>query len=261
MSHKMLMCPADYFSVSYAINPWMQIGTVDKHKAKTQWQNLANSYKELGVKVEVIQPNASLPDMVFTTDQGVIQDDIVVLGRFRHEERQPESDVYREWFEEHGYKVLTTQQHHYLEGGECLRWNDQYFLGVGFRTEKETAVELQEMLDQKVTSLELINPHFYHLDTCFFPLNDEIAFYHEPAFSDEAKQVLKKNRGTLVPFSKEEAENFAANSIVIDETVITQKGNPHFKSQLKESGYEVIELDMSEFVKSGGGIHCLSLKL
>ncbi len=258
---KILMCPADHFSVSYSINPWMKVGSVNQAEAMKQWQQLADVYQDLGVEVEVIQPHPALPDMVFATDQGVVRDRKIVLGRFKHPERQPETVLYSEWFHDHGYEVVTTSSDNCLEGGECLPWQDQYFLGVGFRTCTSTATELAHLLSQKVTNLELINPHFYHLDTCFFPLNNEVAFYYPAAFSDSAKEYLQKTHGNLVEFSEAEATNFAANSMVIGKTVVTQQGNPKFKAMLHKCGYQVVELEMNEFVKSGGGIHCLSLKI
>lgn len=258
---KILMCSARHFSVNYAINPWMKIGSVDSQKAVRQWQCLAQAYERLGVEVEVIQPDAALPDMVFSTDEGVVLDKKVVLGRFKYPERQPESIKYAAWFAEHGYEVMTTSQDHYLEGGECLQWQQQYFLGVGFRTEEATAAELSQLLGKPVTSLPLVDPFFYHLDTCFFPLDDRVAFYYPPAFSAVAKKRLQQTGAKLIAFSEAEAKNFAANSVVVNQTVLTQQGNPEFVKKLRSFGYEVVELEMSEFVKSGGGIHCLSLKV
>lgn len=255
------MCPADHFTVAYSINPWMKEGTVNHDLAKQQWQQLADTYRSLDIEVAEVEPASHLPDMVFAVDQGIVIDHRVVLSNFRYEERQGESDIYAQWFMDNGYEVVRPTKAHYLEGGECLWWRGQYFLGVGFRADKETKNELSELLAHPVLYLELINEYFYHLDTCFFPLNEKVAFYYPAAFADQSVELLKNYGGTLVELTEAEAKGFAANSIVLDKTVITQKGNDRFTGILKEYGYEVVELEMGEFMKSGGGIHCLSLKL
>ncbi len=259
--NKVLLCPPNFFSVEYEINPWMKKGSVDKVKAQQQWQTLVNTYRKLNVEVNEVVPEKNLPDMVFTVDQGIVIDRKVVLSNFRFRERQPESVIYGKWFEDHGYEVVRPSKDHFLEGGECLWWRDQYLLGVGFRADKDTKKELAALLEKPVLYLELVNEFFYHLDTCFFPLNDEVAFYYPPAFSEQSQEFLKNLGGTLIEFTETEAKGFAANSIVFDKTVVTQKGNAHFTKVLKEKGYEVVELEMGEFMKSGGGIHCLSLQL
>ena len=62
----------------------------------------------------------------------------------------------------------------------------------------------------------------------------------------------------LLEFSKDEAYGFCANSIVTGHHVIQQKGNPTFIEKLKQLGYASIEVETGEFMKSGGGIHCLT---
>ena len=59
------MTPPTFFAVEYAINPWMDTSTpVDTHRATNQWENLRQTYKELGHAVELVEPVAGLPDMV-----------------------------------------------------------------------------------------------------------------------------------------------------------------------------------------------------
>jgi N-dimethylarginine dimethylaminohydrolase len=60
-----LMCPPEYFDVTYAINPWMRPDApVDPALAMRQWQALRATYASLGHSVATIEPVAGLPDMV-----------------------------------------------------------------------------------------------------------------------------------------------------------------------------------------------------
>jgi N-dimethylarginine dimethylaminohydrolase len=84
------------------------------------------------------------------------------------------------------------------------------------------------------------------------------AFYYPPAFSEQSREVLKKLVPNLLEFTKEEVDGFAANSVVTDHHVIHQSGNKTFKQKLRDLGYTSVEVDMQEFMKSGGGTHCLT---
>jgi N-dimethylarginine dimethylaminohydrolase len=60
------MTAPTFFAVEYAINPWMDTSTpVDVHLAMNQWETLRQTYKELGHTVELVEPVAGLPDMVY----------------------------------------------------------------------------------------------------------------------------------------------------------------------------------------------------
>ena len=137
-------------------------------------------------------------------------------------------------------------------------WNDILFIGVGYRANKKAHKTLAKVFDRKVILLEIVNPHFYHLDMGFLPLNNDTAFYYPAAFSDNAKQILQKTVPHLLELTKEEALGFCGNSIVTDHHVVHQKDNPSFKQKLQTLGYKSVEVDLSEFKKSGGGAHCLT---
>jgi N-dimethylarginine dimethylaminohydrolase len=197
--------------------------------------------------------------MVFATDQGIVHEDKVLLSRFRPSPRKKEALYYRQWFEEHGYNIKELPDGHFLEGnGEISFWNDKIFMGTGYRSTKETAPYLQIYFDREVILLEIIDPAFYHLDVGFFPLNDETIFSYLPAYAQETQKKLAKTVPNLIELTKEEAEGFCANSVTTDHYVIMQQGNPLFADKLHTLGYQTIEVDLSEFQKSGGGAHCLT---
>lgn len=255
------MCRPDYFSVEYQINPWMKQGSVNKTKARRQWQNLVRAYKGLGVSVNIIVPTPELPDMVFACDQGLVNKRNFISGRFRYKERQPESRLYRGWFENQNYQVVDAPEGVFLEGGEALRWGRRLLLGTGFRTSVAAAGYLEQTLSLPIVPLELVDKYFYHLDTCLFPLNDQVVYYYPPAFSKNSRTLLKALVPYLIPFSKEDAFQFAANSVVVGGSVLLQPGCGEFKKSLAGFNYQPVEVDVSEFNLSGGGIHCLTLHL
>jgi len=99
-----LMCPPRYFTVEYSINPWMDPEKpIDTGLALAQWTVLKETYERLGHRVEVIDPEPGLPDMVFAANSGTVIGGLVLGARFRAEQRAAEADHFRRWFLRNGY--------------------------------------------------------------------------------------------------------------------------------------------------------------
>lgn len=233
--------------------------TINQAEASKQWKQLVKTYQQQGITIEIIDQQEGSPDMVFATDQGIVSGKKVLLSRFWCDERKGETKPYETWFRTNGYAITYLPNDVYFEGnGDSYMWHDKLLIGVGFRADKKTCAAVNKLLDREVIPIEIVDPAFYHLDVGFFPLNNETAFYYPPAFSQKSRGVFKKLVPNLLELSKDEAYGFCANSVVTDHHVIHQKGNPTFKNKLKNLGYTSIEVDLSEFMKSGGGIHCLT---
>ncbi len=254
------MCKPLYFdTLDYVINPWMSPGTINKKKTEQQWSQLVKLYEKLGIIVLTINQQKGNPDMVFAADQGIVFGKKVLLSRFWCKERKEETKYYKKWFEENDFTISYLPKDVYFEGhGDSYLWNDKILIGTGYRADENTCQAVGNILNHEVIPLEIVDPLFYHLDVGFFPLNNTTAFYYPHAFSEKSRGVLKKLVPNLIEFSKGEAYGFGANSIVTDKYVIHQTGNPTFQKKLKDLGYTSLQVDVGEFMKSGGGIHCLT---
>lgn len=257
---KVLLCKPDYFSsLNYVINPWMTPGDIDNDRALMQWQQLVDAYNKLDITVNVINQQKSNPDMVFAADQAIVSGKKILLSRFWCNERRMESKYYEEWFRKKGYTINYLPAGVYFEGnGDSFLWNEKIFIGVGFRADKNTCKAVEKILKIEVIPLEVIDPKFYHLDVGILPLDNKTVFYYPPAFSKKSREVLISTVPNLLELTKEEAYGFCANSIVTGHHVIHQIGNDTFKNKLSDLGFTSVEVDEREFMKSGGGIHCLT---
>ncbi len=257
---KVLMCEPTYFdTLDYSINPWMKPGTINGKKAMNEWNDLVKAYESQDIEVEVIKQQRGVPDMVFATDQGIVKDKTVLLSRFWCDERKGETPHYEQWFRNNGYTIKHLPDDIYLEGnGDSFFWGDKLLVGLGYRANKETCDAVSKLLNIEVIPIEIVDPKFYHLDVGFLPLNNDTAFYYPPAFSEKSREVLKKLVPNLIEFTQEEANGFAANSVVTDHHVVHQSGNPTFKKKIEDLSYTSVEVEMGEFMKSGGGPHCLT---
>ena len=57
-----------------------------------------------------------------------------------------------------------------------------------------------------------------------------------------------------------ESESYAANCIWVNDNVIIPYGYPLAKNNISRAGYNILEVDVSEFKKLDGGLSCLSLR-
>ncbi|MFC4005750.1 dimethylargininase [Nonomuraea purpurea] len=261
MPKHFLMCRPEYFTVEYAINPWMHPETgADRDVAVRQWEGLKAAYEELGHEVSLIDPIEGLPDMVFAANGALVVDGRVYGARFAYTERGPEGPAYLRWFTERGYP--TRQPRHVNEGeGDFLTLDDVILAGTGFRTDVVAHQEAQEYLGLPVISLKLIDPRFYHLDTALFPLDGRNVAYYPQAFSEGSQAVLRRMFPEAVLASAEDAEVLGLNAVSDGTNVIINAEAWGLQLELKRRGYEVIPVDLSELRKAGGGPKCCTLEI
>lgn len=265
-----LMCEPRFFEVCYVINPWMEgnQGKVNKALAQQQWQNLHDIVARLA-SVSLIEPVSGLPDMVFTANAGLVhrndngRNDVIVSS-FLHAERQPEAKFSEQFFSSLGYRVQHLQQSTIFEGaGDALfDSRGRLWVGSGIRSEPQALDEIVEVLNVEACGLELVDPRWYHLDTAFCPLPEGQAIAYKKAFARKSVEVLNHAFGeNIIWVSEQDARNFACNAISIDQNIIMHKASAGLRSALEQRGFEVIESDVSEFIKAGGACKCLTLEI
>ena len=121
--------------------------------------------------------------------------------------------------------------------------------------------EVARFLDVESTSLQLVDPRFYHLDTCFCPLDDRTALIAPDAFAPESVDLVRAQVLELIEVPREVAEGFACNAMPLGDRVISSMAADAIRADLRGAGFEVVALAVDEFMKSGGGVRCLSLPL
>ncbi|HLJ97019.1 MAG TPA: arginine deiminase-related protein [Gemmataceae bacterium] len=260
---RILMCPPDYYGIEYEINPWMSRSrgsTLDN--ARRQWNALYETLCGLGVIVERMVPQPGLPDLVFTANAGLIYGTRFFSSCFRHEVRARETPYFDAWFEGHGFTVEHLPEGMYFEGaGDALFCGPVLFAGYRIRSDVRGHQYLAKVLGKLVLPLELVNPRFYHLDTCFCPLAPGEAIYYPEAFDAYGQKVLHNHIPRLLAVNEAEAHRFACNAVVIGKTVVTNTGCERLAADLRTWGYEPVATELDEFLKAGGSAKCLTLRL
>jgi N-dimethylarginine dimethylaminohydrolase len=257
-----LMCPPEYFTVEYAINPWMNLDeTVDTALAMHQWQRLHDAFTGLGHSVHTISPEPGLPDMVFAANGATVIDGKVLGARFMYQQRQPEAAAYLSWFRLHGYQVVREAGAVNEGEGDIVFAGQAMLAGHGFRTDELAQYEVAELFGLPVISLRLVDPRFYHLDTAMVVLDADTAAYYPAAFDDAGRAALASFFAELIEVKDEDAEVLGLNAISDGRHVIVPEQATGLVAQLSAAGFEPVTVDLSELLKAGGGPKCCTLEL
>lgn len=284
-AQRLLVCSPSYFDVNYSINAWMDPNTpegrVDIVKAKEQWLNFVDVLQKFA-QVELLPPVKGLPDYVFTANAGLVYKEIFVPSIFKYPERKGETPYYAAWACSYGLYVasLDLDSDEYFEGaGDCLldRHTNILWMGFGYRTSRTVREKLQAFLNKmfsahpdadtqpelRVFELQLVDPRFYHLDTAFCPLDGGALLYNPNAFSAASVDLIHTHvpEALRIPVSQEDADLFACNAVSLGRYVIVNDMTIKLERALNELGYIVYRTPLSEYLKSGGGAKCLTLKL
>jgi arginine dihydrolase len=262
-----LMCSPELYEVNYVINPWMQ-GNVHRsctREASAQWEELHSAISRFA-RIELVEPQPGSPDMVFTANAGLVRHGVVALSRFFHPERQGEEPHFGKWFDESGFKVRVTPRTTPFEGeGDALfEWDgSRLWAGHGVRTQQCTHQWLKDIWKVEVISLRLVDPRFYHLDTCFCPLFDGYVMYFPKAFDSESLTRIETRypEDKRICVTEPDALRFACNAVNVGRAVVLNEVSDELSKELETLGFCVVQVPLSEFLKAGGAAKCLVLRL
>jgi N-dimethylarginine dimethylaminohydrolase len=264
-ARSVLMCPPEHFDVVYRINPWMNPGLpTDTPLAMRQWEELHRLYVALGFEVQLIEPLAGLPDMVYAANGGFVIGNVAYGASFAYPERQPEGPAYRDWLRTAGFEVVAP--HEVNEGeGDFLLVGETILAGTGFRSSDASHRELAGVFGREVLTLRLVDPSFYHLDTALAVLDDapgrEHIAYLPRAFDAGSRALLAERYPDAILVDGADAAVLGLNAYSDGYHVVIASRAVGFARQLRDHGYEPIGVDLSELLLGGGGVKCCTLEL
>ena len=266
-----LFCDPEHFNIVDSKNPFMKPGEpLNLKLARQQWESVRREFGNAGFTVEVLPSVADLEDMVFANNQvfvgGEEEGKFIVPSRMRYASRQREIPHYVTWFKQRGYRIIALDfGEDYLEGHGDLLWHadsSKVWAGYGFRSTlggvKKFAAAV-EPLGIKVIPLELRDPRFYHLDTCFAPLTSKAVLVHPAAFTPQSYQTIQQNCERVYVVGEDDALKFVCNGVAAGDRFITPHLSPQVASALSRERLEPVVVDTSEFQKSGGSVCCLKM--
>lgn len=262
-----LMCPPEYFTVSYTINPFMDPTVpTDTARALRQWEVVRQTYLDLGHDVEILAPVEGLVDMVFAANGGFTVEGRAYVARFAHAERAQEADSFRAWFGTHGFETHGSLVANEGEGDFAFA-GGVILAGYGFRSTVESHRDLARIFGREVLSLRLVDDRFYHLDVALTVLDPDAVdgpariAYLPGAFDEPSQALLAERFPDSILVSESEAGILALNSVSDGRNVVVAEAAVEYIRDLTAAGYVPVPVDLSELLKGGGGVKCITQEL
>jgi len=262
-----LMCPPEWYGVDYVINPWMagNVHRSSRDLAFAQWKGIHNVLRGVA-DVRLLHPEPHCPDMVFLSHGALVNHGVAAVSSFTHPQRRAESSHLAKWFEAHGFILWNTPRETAFEGEGDVTFNEtgnHLWAAHGVRTCRRAHRHIADAWHTSVTSLHLVDPRFYHLDTCFTPLHGGFLLYYPAAFDNASNAAIEAAypANKRIAVSEADATHMACCALNIGRTVFTGELSSVLAQQLFDAGLDVVQLELSEFIKGGGGAKSLALRL
>ena len=271
---RVLMSRPEYFAIPEAGNPFTHHETsVDPSQALRQWETLCAAFNRVGLAVSLVDPRPKLETMCFTASQafvGIDREDrsFAVPSRMLHRNRSDEVAQFAGWYSQQGYRIidLELEGEEFLEGAGDLLWNSDWesiWAGFGHRSTAaaiDQFAALMESMGFEVRKLELVDPHFFHLNLCLAPLTPTAVLIYPGAFAPETLARIRLWAETF-EVTREEALQFICNGVAVNGHYITPRLTRRLEHILGREGIEPIVVELSEFEKAGGSVASLKMLL
>ena len=260
---KVLVCSPTFMSIREIINETQKHyadDNIDESVATIQHRNFVTKLKEEGIEVICLEPMEQFPEQVFTRDIGFTLADKVFVSKMGSEIRQGEEQLFKKWLDEHGVSYIRHTDGR-MEGGDVIVDRDFIFVGISGRTSCEGIHKLAETFPGLTVKEIPIDKSYLHLDCVFNVVSPTEALVYPPALRKEELDFLA-TRYELIEVTKEEQFTMGTNVLSIgDKKIFSLPCNKKVNKDLRDRGYDVIEVDISEIIKSGGSFRCCTLPL
>lgn len=266
---KVLVCPPAYLKkqpINGIANATLAKALRQDHDTvMEEYATLVQAYKENGVEVVEIEADPAMPMMVYARDFGACVAEGAIMGRFKEPCRQGESIIYEEKLKELGVPIIARCSAGTFEGGDFW-FLDDYTLafGVADRTTWQAVTNLREQLDKYgyVVMGVGLAPENMHLDMAFNVVAEKVAVAAVAELPYNFVKLLKKRNFHIIEVPSEAVFQYGCNVQGIGNgKVMTVKQNKSVNDQMKALGLTLIELEIEEILRTGGGPHCMTFPL
>jgi len=231
------------------------LGIPDYALAMKQHRDYVDALQSCGLAMVVLEADERYPDSTFVEDTAVLTEDCAIVTRPGAATRLGEVAAIQQVLKEHFQIVEMIEAPGTLEGGDVLRVGSHFYVGLSERTNQSGFDQFQKILAQYgYTSSTVEVGNMLHLKTGVSYLSDNTVLVFDGLLGEG--NPFRSFRCLPVGVG----EDYAANCICINGTVIIAEGYPMTKRELVDAGYPIFEVDVSEFRKLDGGLSCLSLR-
>jgi len=241
--------PGDRYPGCISSHPLLH--TVDVRRARAQHARYCEVLSDLGLEVIRVPRDDLRPDSCFVEDNAVVHGNKALVCRMAKESRRGEEAGVEAVLREH-MPVKRAVPPATMEGGDVVHLPDRLISGLSQRTNTAGVAQMKDWLGVPVDTIA--DPGIVHLKSYVTYLGRRMMISTRKYANHPA---LRGYRVLVAP----EGEEYAADTLAVGDAVIMPAGLLRAHEMVREAGFDVIPLDVSEFEKCEGAVTCLSILL
>lgn len=260
---RVILCEPQFMTIRDVINETQEYykhENINIDRAIQQHNQFCQLLNEHGIEVIKLSPSKQYPEQVFTRDIGFTIGQNIFTAEMAADIRQGEEHELKKWLESEqiSYHALSEDS---IEGGDVIVDGQNLYVGISSRTNKASIQELTRLLPGYEILPISLNQRYLHLDCVFNIISPEEALIFPEAI-DQITVNMLSSRFDLIEVTEKEQFTLGTNVLSIGrKKVFSLMGNHDVNNRLRERGYHVIEVDITEIIKSGGSFRCCTLPI
>lgn len=240
---------------------------VDSALARQQHDRMADAYEAHGVAVHYVENGRiDKPNSFFIRDLMLMTPEGAIIARPASTVRAGEERFVAEALGRLGVPILMSVHGEGTFEGADVSWIDEdlCFLAEGLRTNREGADQVERIL-REIGVKDVVRVQLpwgaMHLDGLLNILDNDLAVvWPRRTPYPVARTLLERGFRLLEVVDEDEAHHRLPMNFVTLEPgkVLMPTGAEKMRAVYQEHGVECIEVEVSELIKAGGGIHCMT---
>ena len=227
----------------------------DYNKVIIEHQNYINALKHSNLQVNILKSNENSPDSVFVEDPAITYNEFCIILRSKIKSRFNESkDLSYDINNSNLFEKIFFVEKGFIEGGDILRIENHFIIGLSKRTDIIGAQSLSELLTSLGCTVEISKTpnNVLHFKSDCSLIDIDTILITKKMFDCEA---LKKFNLVEIP----SGEELSANTLRINKNLIMPKGFKKTEEILTKK-YNIKVVDVTEISKVDAGLSCMSLR-
>ncbi|WP_456272934.1 dimethylarginine dimethylaminohydrolase family protein [Bacillus sp. AK031] len=254
---KVLLCEPHHLTVR---NGGSGSDGIEIEHAVSQHAAFVSVLRQNDIDVTLLPHHKKFPEQVYTRDIGFTLGQTIFVGKIASSTRIGEENILKQWLEDEelSYYNLAKDK---IEGGDVLIDEDNVYIGLSERTHQKAVDHLQSLLPHYKIRAIPFKEKFLHLDCIFNVISPTVALVYREALTDKDLQFFS-SRYDLIAVTKAEQKKLATNVLSIGSNkVISLPSNTEANQQMRQKGFDVLEVDFTEIIKAGGSFRCCTLPI
>jgi len=227
---------------------------IDVERARAQHGAYERALAGLGCRIERLPAEHELPDAVFVEDTAIVLDELALIARPGAPSRRPEVPSAAEALARYR-DLVHVEAPGTLDGGDVLRVGRTIYVGLSLRSNRAVVDQMADLLSPLgYAVLGVAVTGCLHLKSAVTQVAPETLLI-------QREWVAARQFGGMALIDVDPGEPYAANALLIGDSVIYAAAYPRTQARLEAHGIDVHAVDVSELAKAEGAVTCCSLIL